>query len=220
MITRLPLFENDFGFFVAGRQAVKRVLKRCVICKKLDGPSHPTCNSPDLPRILVSEDPPFTHVGIDFAGPLYVRASTSSENVDEKCYVCLFTCATTRAVHLKLTRNLTVDSFLLAFRTFTSRRGLPTTLVTDNAKTFRGTSRERVKNLRSTEVLECDYVTSKRIQWNSWWGGFSGTYDTERQTMFKEIGRTTVTYDEVNTLCLTWKTANMELVTRVTFPPD
>ena len=55
-----------------------------------------------------------------------------------------------------LTRNLTVDSFLLAFRTFTSRRGLPATLVTDNAKTFRGASRERVKILRSKEVLECD----------------------------------------------------------------
>ena len=95
-------------------------------------------------------------MGIDFAGPLYVRASTSSENVDEKCYVCLFTCATTRAVHLELTRNLTVDSFLLAFRTFTSRRGLPATLVTDDAKTFRGASRERVKILRSKEVLECD----------------------------------------------------------------
>ena len=128
---------------MAGRRAVKRVLKRCVICKKLDGLSHPTCNSPDLPKVLVSEDPPFTHVGIDFAGPLYVLASTSSENVEEKCYVCLFACATTRAVHLELTRNLTVNSFLLAFRTFTSRRGLPATLVTDNAKIFRGASRER-----------------------------------------------------------------------------
>ena len=65
------------------------------------------------------------------------------------------------------------------------------------------------------------YVTSKRIQWNSWWGGFrERMIQSVKQCLRKAIGRTTVTYDEVNTLCLTWKTANMELVTRVTFPPD
>ena len=28
---------------------------------------------PDLPTVRISEDPPFTHVGLDFAGPLYVK---------------------------------------------------------------------------------------------------------------------------------------------------
>ena len=163
-------------WILRGRQAVKRVLRRCVICKKLEGLSYPAHISPDLPRIRVSDDPPFTHVGIDFAGPLYIRASSDSESDNEKCYVCLFTCATTRAVHLELTRNLTVDTFLLAFRRFTSRRGLPATLITDNAKTFRGASREIEKILRSKEVLR--YLTNNRITWKfivekaPWWGGF------------------------------------------------
>ena len=124
----LTTFRERF-WILRGRQAVRRVLQRCVICKKLEGLSCPAHISPDLPRIRVSDDPPFTHVG----GPLNLRASSGSESDNEKCYVCLYTCTTTRAAHLELTRNLTVGTFLLAFRRFTSQRGLPATLITDNA---------------------------------------------------------------------------------------
>lgn len=104
------------GFLILrGRQAVKCVLRRCVICKKLEGLSYPTSYSPDLPSIQVSDGLPFTHVGVDFAGPVNIRENSASGSDSEKCYICLFTCVTTRAVHLELTRNLTVECFLLAF---------------------------------------------------------------------------------------------------------
>ena len=86
--------------------------------------THPT---PYLPEIRVTEDPPFTHTGSDFAGPLYVvdRAKTkgvgAEESAPEKHYVLLFTCASTRAVHLELTRGISDPAFLLAFRSFASR---------------------------------------------------------------------------------------------------
>lgn len=50
-----------------------------------------------------------------------------------KVYVCLFTRASTRAVHLELTRGMNVQDFPLAFRKFASRRGLPATIQSDNA---------------------------------------------------------------------------------------
>ena len=50
-----------------------------------------------------------------------------------KVYVCLFTCASTRAVHLELTRGMNIQDFPLAFRKFASRRGLPATIQSDNA---------------------------------------------------------------------------------------
>ena len=52
-----------------------------MICKKLEGLSYPASYSPDLPDIRVSDDPPFTHVGVDFAGPVYIRANSASENL-------------------------------------------------------------------------------------------------------------------------------------------
>ena len=70
----------------------------------------------DLPTVRVSEDPPFTHVGLDFAGPLYVKDQLTESQ--SKSYICVFTCASTRGVHLELTYGLDVDNFLLALQRF------------------------------------------------------------------------------------------------------
>lgn len=54
----------------------------------------------------------------------------------------LLTCAITRAFHLELVRGLNVQLFLLAIRRLVSRRGLPATFISDNAKTFKCAARE------------------------------------------------------------------------------
>ena len=102
---------------------------------------------PDLPTERVSEDPPFCHTGLDFAGPLYLQNKTEQQ----KAYIC---CASTRAVHLELTLNLNVPSFLLAFRRFVRRHGLPNTLLSDNAKTFGAVTKEICTIIRSAEVQQ------------------------------------------------------------------
>ena len=80
-----------------------------------------------------------------------------------KAYCCLFTCASTRAVHLELTESLTVTSFLQAFRRFVSRRGLPANLLTDNAKTFKSASVDVKKISWSSEVKQ--YLANRQVDW-------------------------------------------------------
>ena len=80
-----------------------------------------------MPFERVAEDPPFTHVGVDFAGPLVVCKGFNVSQI--KAYICLFTCMATRAVHSELTCGMDVNSFLLAVRRFTSRRGLHLSLI-------------------------------------------------------------------------------------------
>ena len=123
-----------------GREAVKKEVRRCVICLKWEGKPYSTPTIPDLPEERVSQDPPFANTGIDFAGPLYVQNLHSTDKT--KVYVCLFTCASTRAIHLELINDLSGGSFLQAFRRFSSRRGLPNVVMSDNAKTFKSTSVE------------------------------------------------------------------------------
>ena len=52
-----------------------------------------------LPEFRVRESFPFSKVGVDFAGPLYVKDKTKEMN---KVYIALFICCVTRAVHLEL----------------------------------------------------------------------------------------------------------------------
>jgi hypothetical protein len=166
-------------WLLRGREAVKRVIKKCVICQKAEGLPYGATAPPALPASRVSDEPPFTNVGLDFAGPLFVRESRELEKSSDnssKVYVLLFTCASTRAVHLELTPSLSVPAFLRAFRRYASRRGLPALLISDNAKTFRAASAEIRKLCRADEVLR--YLTNNQITWQfivekaPWWGGF------------------------------------------------
>ena len=142
-----------------GREVVNQILRKCAICKRVGAPYRPP-RTPDLPMERVSLDPPFAHTGLDFIGPLYIRDGKSSkEKGSDQVYICLFACTSTRAIHLELT-PLSVDSFLLAFRRFVSRRGLPVTLMSDNAKTFRSASRDVRKITHSDEVTR--YLTPLR----------------------------------------------------------
>ena len=143
---------------------------------------------PDLPTVRVSEDPLFMHVGLDFAGPLYVKEQWTE--TPTKSYVCLFTCGSTRGVHLEVTHGLDVDNFLYALRRFSGKRGLPATILSDNAKTFKASSKEVVKLSRATEVQH--YLANNRVTWNCiverapWWGGLLGEDSTRGQEKFKE----------------------------------
>lgn len=91
-----------------------RVVKRFVVSKKIEGMSF---NTP-RPFRRVSNAPPFTNTGVDFAGPLFVtsRGQPESERTS-KAYVCLQTCASARAVQLELAPNLLVLTFFGSFST-------------------------------------------------------------------------------------------------------
>ena len=126
---------------------VRSVVKLCVVCKKHEEQPYNTAMPPSA---RVSDDPPFSHVGLDFAGPMF--AKDKSAQSESKVYICLFTCASIRGLHLELTQGLDVDNFLLALHRFSVRQGLPARVVSDNAKTFRAASREVIKLTRSKEV--------------------------------------------------------------------
>ena len=158
--------------------------------------------SPKLPSIRRSTI--YTH-WIGLCWTLYTRPDGNQDKENAKCYVCLFTCASTRAVHLELLRSLTVESFLLAFRRFASRRGLPAILISDNAKTFKRSSKEVQKIARSKEVMR--YLSNNGVSWKfivekaPWWGGFwERLIQSVKRCLKKCIGRTTLNYDELQTL--------------------
>ena len=80
-----------------------------VLFVRYEGKAYDTSEAPDLPTYRVSEDPPLSHSGLDFAGHLYVN--DKGETGKDKVYVCLFMCAYTRGVHFELIKGLDVHKF-------------------------------------------------------------------------------------------------------------
>jgi len=98
--------------------------------------------------VCTSDVAPFTVTDIDFTGALYVQQNSR----EQKVYICLFTCAITRDIHLEVVTDLSTHTFLLAFRRFTSRRFLPQTIISDNGSTYLAVAEELSSLLASEEL--------------------------------------------------------------------
>ena len=149
-------------WIIKGRSAVRRVIGDCFICKKLRAAKGEQLMA-DLPKERVLPgDPPFTHVGVDYFGPLYVRQGRS--NV--KRYGCLFTCLVMRAVHIEITNSLDTDGFINALRRFINLRGKPETIYSDNGTNFKAGEREIREALTSWNQRSIhEFLRQKNIVW-------------------------------------------------------
>ena len=150
-------------WIVAGRQAVRRLLKSCFACKRRHAPPA-TQKMADLPSCrLQSDHPPFTFVGVDLVGPMLVKLGRSEV---KRCR-CIFTCLTVRAVHLEMTNGLDTDSFINALQRFTSRRGAPKEIWCDNGTNFVGAERELRRSLKEWNRARIhDFLLQRDIEWH------------------------------------------------------
>ena len=99
----LAATRQDY-WILKGHKAVKNIIRHCVVCRRYEGKSYSTPLIPDLPTDRVSTEPLFSNMGVDFDGPFHFKDNNSSDDVC-KTYICLFTCASTRALHLELVRD-------------------------------------------------------------------------------------------------------------------
>ncbi|XP_077864622.1 uncharacterized protein LOC144350237 [Saccoglossus kowalevskii] len=185
------------------RRVVNHVLHKCVVCRKVSGPAYAKPISTLLPECRVTATPPFRISGIDYTGALYVRSAPNKTVT--KAYVCLFTCATTRAVHLELVPDMSTRSFLLAFRRFAARRSTPSMLISDNATTFISAAHELRQLMNDPEVQAL--LAHHRTTWKfipkraPWVGGFyERMIGITKSTLKKVLGKACVTFDELQTI--------------------
>ncbi|XP_036340844.1 uncharacterized protein LOC118750225 [Rhagoletis pomonella] len=144
------------------RTAVKRVSRRCLVCRKNRAkPAVPMMGQ--LPEDRVTPFVrPFSYVGLDYMGPFVVTMGRRSE----KRWIALFTCLTTRAVHLELAKDLSTDTCLMSIRNFMNRRGTPVRIRSDHGKNFVGADRELKRQLSdlSSEKL-ADALSKVGVEW-------------------------------------------------------
>ena len=181
------------------RTIVKSVVHKCYTCKKYRAKRLAAPPTAALPEFRTTLTEPFAVTGVDFAGPLLYR---SEQKTTEKAYIILYTCASTRAVHLKLVKGMGVADFQRSFKEFTARRGLPDKIISDNAKTFKA-AKDWLMKLRMDEDLN-NYLAMHQIRWQfnlsraPWWGGFfERLVAIMKSCLSKMIGNAMLMFDEL-----------------------
>ena len=96
-------------------------------------------------------------VGIDYFGPIAVKRGRGQE----KRYGCLFTCLSSRAVHIEEAESLDTDSFLNCLQRFIARL-----FRSDNGQNFVGAEQELRQGLQewNQERIEGD-LSEKGVRW-------------------------------------------------------
>ncbi|XP_055542891.1 uncharacterized protein LOC129728468 [Wyeomyia smithii] len=123
-----------------GRDLARCTVHRCVTCARARPRSLEQLMG-DLPPVRFTKSFPFENVGVDFAGPVYLKPA-SKKAAPVKAYVAVYVCLVTKAVHLDLIPDMTTDGFIASLRRFTGRRGKPSTICCNNGRNFVGACRE------------------------------------------------------------------------------
>lgn len=165
--TTLQLIRQRF-WILHGVVAVTRQIKKCGLCYRYRA-KPPAQLMGNLPKCRVQVSHTFQFTGIDFAGYFEVKTSQRKNAPFVKCYIALFICMATKAVHLELVRDLSTEAFLDAFRCFISRRGMPSEVFTDRGTNFIGASSEMPSLLFDLKNQQTQWVVNELLNNNIKW---------------------------------------------------
>jgi hypothetical protein len=119
----------------------------------------------DLPPERFATDGPFSYTGVDMFGPFYVKEGRKQI----KRFVQLFTCLSSRAIHIESTSSVDTDSFIQALRRFVARRGSVREIISDNGTNFVGANNEWKRAYKSMNHNQIsDFLLSKSCDWIEW----------------------------------------------------
>ena len=155
------------GFWiVSSKRMISSILHSCVRCRKLRGEVAFQKMS-DLPEDRVHPTPTFTYIGVHTFGPWdTVTRRTRGGQADSKRWALMFTCLTTRAVHIELIESLSSSSFINAFRRFTAIRGEVKVIRSDQGTNFVGATDDLgIKAVKVQNEPLSTYLHSKGVTW-------------------------------------------------------
>ena len=180
------------------------VVRKCYGCKRFNSLPYLGVKPGPLPNYRTEQAIPFQVIGTDFAGPIYYRTKTKKE---QKAYILIFSCSVSRAVHLELISNTTTKKFVKCLKRLVARRGKPTTIYSDNAKSFQAAAKWLKQIIKSEQLHE--HLTKENINWKfnlpkaPWWGGhFERLIGMIKQALYKSLGRTSLRWSELEDVLL------------------
>lgn len=154
--TLTELRANGF-WIIGGSKSVAKLIHRCVKCRRLRRPVEEQ-RMAELPKERVEASDPFTYCGIDCFGPFITKKARK----EQKRYGLIFTCLSSRAVHIEMLEDLSTDAFINALRCFISLRGAVRQLHCDQGTNFVGARNEFRESLKQCDTTTIESFLAER----------------------------------------------------------
>ena len=149
-------------WIVRGNRLSRKVCEECLVCrreaKKLVGQQMSLIREQQL-QIA----PPFTHICLDFAGPVKVSDQVSRRKF-MKVWILVYSCVATKAVVLLATPGYSTQDFLCKHDEFTARYGQPRTIVSDKGSQLVKSSVKVEEKDMPVNSFNWNQVTSKNFK--------------------------------------------------------
>ncbi|XP_050419153.2 uncharacterized protein LOC126832434 [Patella vulgata] len=155
------------GFWiVGGKRLISSIIFKCVKCRKLRGKQEFQKMS-DLPGNRLKPAPPFTYVGVDTFGPWsVVSRRTRGHQANSKRWAIIFTCLTTRAIHLEVIEDMGTSGFINALRRFIAIRGNVSEFRSDRGTNFIGTTNElNMEVIMDENGPVINFLNNRKAKW-------------------------------------------------------
>lgn len=156
----------------------------------------------------------FENCGLDYAGPFWYKEGQRKNSARRKCYIALFICFATKAVHIELAADLSSETFLNVLKRFISRRGRPAVIYSDNGSNFVGAKSElnELYQLFHNESIKqriLEFITCEKIKWRfipprapHMGGLWKAAIKSAKFHLKRIVGEASLKYDELYTLLI------------------
>ncbi|XP_068758639.1 uncharacterized protein [Montipora capricornis] len=152
-------------WIINANSVVRHFISKCMTCP---GPRGVISEQKmaDLPKERLSPAPPFTYCGVDYFGPFFIKEGRKETNR----YGALFTCLSSRVVHIETANSLETDSFLNALRRFVARRGSVREIRSDQDTNLVGAEKElrRVLEEMDSGSIQRSLCREFKADWVQW----------------------------------------------------
>ena len=118
-----------------------------------------------LPIDRMQPAPPFFTVEIDFFEPYTIRGEVQ-KRTRRKCFGVIIACNVSRAVYVDVSHNYSIDAFLHVLRRFSSLRGWPRKIHSDNGTQLVAASKELINAVKD---LDWDMIKRYGIKYKTEW---------------------------------------------------